>query len=81
MTLGKYIKLLRLDKKLTLREVEELAGVSNAYLSQLEHDKIKSPSVATLYRIADFLGGDFMFMVKLTGVVSIGEYKALNKHR
>lgn len=77
MTLGNYIKLLRRDKKLSLRKVEELAGISNAYLSQLENDKISNPSVATLYRLSDFLGGDFMFMVKLTGVETIGEYKLL----
>jgi len=40
--------------KLTLRKVEELTGISNPYLSQLENGKIKSPSfkvVQTLHNL------------------------------
>lgn len=33
---------------LTLREVEEQTGISNAYLSQLENGKIKKPSYNTV---------------------------------
>lgn len=43
---------LRKNKGFTLRKVEDLTGISNAYLSQLENGKIKSPSytiVKTLY--------------------------------
>jgi DNA-binding Xre family transcriptional regulator len=36
-------KQLRKQKGLTLREVEDITGISNAYLSQLETGKIKSP--------------------------------------
>lgn len=39
---------LRKDKGLTLREVQESTGLSNAYLSQLETGKIKSPSYKTI---------------------------------
>lgn len=35
---------LRKNKHLTQRQVEELTGISNAYLSQLETGKIKAPS-------------------------------------
>lgn len=37
-------KLLRKKMGLTLRQVEEKTGISNAYLSQLENGKIKKPS-------------------------------------
>ena len=37
---------------LTLREVEEASGISNAYLSQLETGKIKKPSASVLYKLA-----------------------------
>lgn len=45
-TLGKYLSSLRGMKKMTLREVEDATDkeVSNAYLSQLENDKITKPS-------------------------------------
>ena len=38
--------------KLTLRQVEEATGISNAYLSQLENGKIKKPSANVLYKLA-----------------------------
>lgn len=47
-------KKLRKAKGLTLREVEERTGISNAYLSQLETGKIKSPGydiVKALYEL------------------------------
>lgn len=40
-------KSLRKDAGLTLRQVEKDTGISNAYLSQVENNKIKDPS----YRI------------------------------
>lgn len=45
-------KQLRINKGLSLREVENITGISNSYLSQLERGKIKTPSyktVRTLY--------------------------------
>lgn len=51
-TLGEILKASRLKRNKKLREVEELTGISNAYLSQLENDKIKSPSANTLYKLA-----------------------------
>jgi transcriptional regulator with XRE-family HTH domain len=52
--LGVLLADLRAAKGLSLREVEEATGkaVSNAYLSQLEHGKIKKPSPNVLHRLA-----------------------------
>lgn len=41
-------KKMRKAKGLTLRKVEELTGISNPYLSQLETGKIASPSYNTV---------------------------------
>ena len=41
---GGYLRALREAKNMTLRDVEKLADVSNAYLSQLESGKVKQPS-------------------------------------
>ncbi len=49
---GTYIKSLRQEKGLTLREVEAATGISNAYLSQLESGKIKQPSPSNLFKLA-----------------------------
>lgn len=50
---GDYLKALRQSKGFTLREVEKLADVSNAYLSQLESEKVKQPSPIILSKLAD----------------------------
>jgi transcriptional regulator with XRE-family HTH domain len=52
MSLGSYLRSLREVRRLTLRAVEKKAGVSNAYLSQLETDKIRKPSPACLYKLS-----------------------------
>jgi len=51
-TLGVALKECRELKGFTLRQVEESIGVSNAYLSQLENEKIKKPSANVLYKLA-----------------------------
>ena len=53
--LGALLADLRAAKRLSLREVEEATGraVSNAYLSQLEHGKIKRPSPNVLHSLAE----------------------------
>ena len=43
-TLGKTLKNTRENVSLTLRDVEIATGISNAYLSQLENEKIKKTS-------------------------------------
>lgn len=53
-TLGDYLANIRTIRKLTLREVEEATEreVSNAYLSQLEKNKILKPSPHVLHALA-----------------------------
>lgn len=54
-SLGEYLANIRTVRKLTLREVEEVTGkeVSNAYLSQLETNKIQKPSPNVLFALAN----------------------------
>lgn len=53
--LGAVLADLRMAKGLSLRQVEEATdnAVSNAYLSQLEHGKIKKPSPNVLHCLAE----------------------------
>lgn len=45
---------LRRERKLTLRQVEEMTGISNAYLSQIETGKIKKPSFEVVQKLNNF---------------------------
>jgi len=49
--IGKRIKKLRLDKKLTLQDMADRTGLSKGYLSKLEKST-KAPPVSTLINIA-----------------------------
>lgn len=51
--IGQYLWDLRHATKMSLREVEEAAGVSNAYVSQLETGKIAKPSPDVLHKLAE----------------------------
>ncbi len=51
-TFGTGLKAARELAGLSLREVEEATGISNAYLSQLESNKIRRPSVFFLAKLA-----------------------------
>lgn len=48
---GIYLKKVRLNRKLSLKQVERKSGISNAYLSLLERGKRGVPTLLTLARI------------------------------
>lgn len=70
--IGGKFKTIREAKNLTLRDVEDATGISNAYLSQLENGKIKSPSYKTVKTLCDFYGikTDVGDMDELTMLIS-----------
>lgn len=49
--LGDYLREQRLSNRLSLRQLSELAGISNPYLSQLERG-LKRPSAEILQQLA-----------------------------
>ena len=51
-TLGSYLKKIRKQKGLSLKKVEKAAGVSNAYLSQIERNLRNAPHPEILKRLA-----------------------------
>ncbi|WP_183560869.1 helix-turn-helix domain-containing protein [Mucilaginibacter sp. SP1R1] len=68
-TLGGMLREARELKKLSLREVEVKSGISNAYLSQLENDKIKKPSANTLYKLGDLYNITFDELMVSAGII------------
>lgn len=53
---GEFLKQLRIDRKMTLRDVEEKAQISNAYLSQVESGERSVPSMKILAKLAEVYG-------------------------
>ena len=79
-TLGKLLKQYRELNKLTLRAVEEKTGISNAYLSQLENEKIAHPSANTLYKLSLSDGVDLETLLSAGGVIEKKDQKT-PKHK
>ena len=69
-TLGPTLKQVRKERGLTLRAVEEKTGISNAYLSQLENQKISAPSPRILHKLADCYGVSYEHLMELAGYPS-----------
>ena len=72
VTLGQYLSGIRTGLGLSLREVEEKTNkeVSNAYLSQIENNKIKQPSPNILNTLAELYEIDFANLMELAGYVT-----------
>ncbi|MHA1251870.1 MAG: helix-turn-helix domain-containing protein [Candidatus Helarchaeota archaeon] len=64
---GENLKKIRKKLELSLRDVETETGISNAYLSQLENNKIKNPSPKILYKLAKFYKVSYNYLMDLIG--------------
>src|SRR5579875_813021 len=81
--LGPFIKKARLDRNMSLRDVEEATGkeVSNSYLSQLEGGKITRPSPHILYALSSALGVAYETLMERAGyIVPTGDRAKGAKH-
>jgi len=67
--LGVVLADLRKAKGLSLRDVQEATNgaVSNAYLSQLEHQKIKKPSPDVLHSLSEVYGVPYETLMEKAG--------------
>jgi HTH-type transcriptional regulator, competence development regulator len=65
--LGEFLVAARKKMGLSLRSVEEATEISNAYLSQLEHARIKSPAPAILHKLAKHYSVPYSLLMELAG--------------
>jgi HTH-type transcriptional regulator, competence development regulator len=72
LSLGKYLAAVRADRKMTLRQVEEVSDneISNAYLSQLENDKISKPSPNILHTLSNIYSVEYDRLMELAGYIT-----------
>jgi HTH-type transcriptional regulator, competence development regulator len=68
-SLGEGLKMARGLRNLSLREVEDATGISNAYLSQLENDKVKKPSPHFLHKLAALYDIAYEVIMEAAGYV------------
>jgi transcriptional regulator with XRE-family HTH domain len=68
--LGEELRLVRALHHLTLRQVEEATGISNAYLSQLETGKIAQPSPNYLYKLAEVYRLPYDLLMEKAGYIA-----------
>jgi len=83
LTLGGYLAAVRSDRGLSLRQVEDLTGkeVSNAYLSQLENDKVKQPSPNVLHALSATYDIDYIGLMERAGYLTPQQSSAtLKRH-
>lgn len=76
MSLGAYLREIREDRQLSLRDVERLAKegnlgaeVSSGYLSMLERDGVKGPSPRVLYALATVYEVEYMDLMRKAGYI------------
>lgn len=74
-SLGNELHDIRTMRKLSLRDVEQATGISNAYLSQLENDKVSKPSPHFLHKLAKLYGVDYELLMEAAGYVHDREQK------
>jgi transcriptional regulator with XRE-family HTH domain len=65
--LGQLLADARRRRQLTLRAVQETAGISNAYLSQLETGKVGAPSPVVLHKLSELYGLSYATVMQEAG--------------
>ncbi|MCK5602446.1 helix-turn-helix domain-containing protein [Candidatus Pacearchaeota archaeon] len=67
---GEYLRKLRKDRHLTLRDVEELTAISNSYLSQVESGKRGIPHLQKLLALAEVYKVELNEILEEAGLVT-----------
>jgi SOS-response transcriptional repressor LexA len=67
---GEKLRELRQTKGFKIRELENLSGVSNAYLSQLENGKRGKPSPEIIKKLAPHLGVTYTELMRMAGYIT-----------
>jgi transcriptional regulator with XRE-family HTH domain len=65
--LGTFLAKARSATGKSLRTIERETGISNAYLSQLETGKIKTPAPQNLHRLAEVYRVPYELLMELAG--------------
>ena len=78
-TLGSGLREARELKNLSLRAVEQAVGISNAYLSQLENNKVRKPSPFFLHKLSKLYDISYEKLMAAAGYAELPEGTATPK--
>ena len=79
MSLGEYIKQLRKDKGLSLRETAKRTKMSSSYLSQLENGHNTNPKTEILRKLAPILDITYIDLLAETDLIKNNKEVVLKK--
>lgn len=68
--LADYLKSIRIRRRLSLREVEDLSGVSNAYISLIERGERTDPHPNILKKLANAYGIELSKLMEIAGYLN-----------
>ncbi len=80
-TLGSLLKRARVERGMSLREVERRTQVRSGHLSQIETDTIVKPEMAILWELAALYGLDFTRLLSLAGYATGRETSGRQRQR
>jgi HTH-type transcriptional regulator, competence development regulator len=67
---GEYLRSLRKRKNLSIKELQKLSGVSDAYISQIENGKKPIPTPKTLEKLHKHLDVSLEHLLEKAGYIS-----------
>ena|SRR3989442_9407382 len=73
--LAEELRRIRGIRGISLRKIEDITKISNAYLSQLETGKAENPSPAVLYKLAKVLDVPYESLMEAAGYLQPAKSK------
>jgi len=67
MGVGAYLKKLREERGLSLRDVERLSDISSGHMSMIEQEKVREPSPRILHSLARLYDISYVALMKEAG--------------
>src|ERR1700755_3061523 len=80
-TLGSTLKKARVDRGLTLRDVERRSGIKSGHLSQIETGTIAQPEISMLWELAAIYELDFAELLRAAGLSGASETSGRRRQR
>jgi transcriptional regulator with XRE-family HTH domain len=74
--LAEELRRIRGIRGISLRKIEQITNISNAYLSQLETRKAENPSPAVLYKLAKVLDVPYESLMEAAGYLAPNKAKS-----